>query len=601
MNLDEYYQKIRIQIALEINEAVETGKLPLPSAENIFAEIVMNHLDDADFVKDSQVCTYEAKIKNKEIKLSGYSINDDKDELDLFISLFKDVEEVKEIDNSSIITLSNSCLNFIAESARGELHKIIERSADAYNLVQTIYENWNDLDRIRIFVITNCKASSKHYRAKEIKGKSISVEVMDIQRLFSQTISGRPRDEISIDFSKAIGMNLPCVSVRDAIADYDFALAAFSGQLLQDLYQRFGSRLLEANVRSYLDVGNKVNRGIIKTLKDEPEHFMAFNNGLVMIADEAGFAVDSDGDVRISFLKGMQIVNGGQTTASIYFGKRKSPSIDLASVSVPIKIIIPRANDELKRERLITDISLYANSQTAVKFSDLSSNKSFHIQFEQLANNTNCPDGISRWFYERASGSYNVLLAREGNTAARMKRIREAIPPKRKIKKEELAKFIQAWRQLPHIVSLGSQKNLKSFIEEIDQNIGMIPDPLTVLWYKEAIAKSIIYKEASSAVDRHKFPQGKANVTAYLISVISYYYHDLIKFDRIWQKQTISEPFKQLISDWAIIVFETLRDKSSGKQIPEFAKRPECWEIIKQAKFPKSSQKIPEIDDNYMS
>lgn len=156
-----------------------------------------------------------------------------------------------------------------------------------------------------------------------------------------------------------------------------------------------------------------VNAGIQSTLRSAPERFMAFNNGIVLVADDMKLERAEDGSPGICWLRGMQIVNGGQTTASIYFAKKKYPLTDLGKVRVPFKIIVMKEADPTKEESLVSDISRYANSQNAVRQSDLSANKPFHVDARQSLS-VFCPDGVGRWFYERAAGSYNTLLSRRG-------------------------------------------------------------------------------------------------------------------------------------------------------------------------------------------
>ncbi len=196
-------------------------------------------------------------------------------------------------------------------------------------------------------------------------------------------------------------------------------------------------------------------------------------------------------------MKGMQIVNGGQTTASMYFTKKKFPEVDLSSVRVVAKIIVLRSVDSLAEEELVASISRYANSQNSVRQADLSANKPFHVEIEKLSNTVYCPDGIGRWFYERAAGSYNVLLAREGTTPARLRQIKESIPTSRKINKTDLAKFLNTWDQKPYLVSLGAQKNFIELMKEIEdsdgQSVNFQPD---INFYKQLIAKAILFKVA---------------------------------------------------------------------------------------------------------
>lgn len=182
------------------------------------------------------------------------------------------------------------------------------------------------------------------------------------------------------------------------------------------------------NYRITGETGKGVNVGIQSTLRSSPERFMAYNNGIVMVADEIRLGNSRDVATGIAWIKGLQIVNGGQTTASLYFTKKKYSEVDLSSVRVAAKIIVMRVQDPAKEEALVSDISRFANSQNAVRQSDLSANKPFHVEIEKISRTVYCPNGVSQWFYERAAGSYNTLLAREGTTPAKLKKIKDAIP-----------------------------------------------------------------------------------------------------------------------------------------------------------------------------
>ena len=70
---------------------------------------------------------------------------------------------------------------------------------------------------------------------------------------------------------------------------------------------------------------------------------------------------------------------------------------------------------------------------------DLWVNKPFRVEIEKLSRSVYCPDGVGQWFYERASGSYNTLLAREGATPAKLRALKEAIPTARGVTKTDLS------------------------------------------------------------------------------------------------------------------------------------------------------------------
>jgi len=442
-------------------------------------------------------------------------------------------------------------------------------------------------------VLTDRQAKAKFFKPLEVKGKTVKLEVMDIERLHRHWAEGKPRDEIVMDFAEICGAGLPCVYVPRVQEDYDSALTVFPGEALRFVYEKYGPRLLEANVRSFLSATGKVNKGIRDTLREAPERFMAYNNGIVVIADEVRLGKTEDGTPAISWMKGMQVVNGGQTTASIYFTKKKNPEVDLSRVRVPAKILILHTTDMEQEEVLISSISRYANSQNAVRQADLSANKPFHVQIEKLSNTVYCPDGVGRWFYERAAGSYNVLLAREGTTPARLRQLKEAIPTVRKITKTDLAKYLNAWDQKPYLVSLGSQKNFERFmvsVEDRESEAGM-PD---VQFYKHMIAKAIIFKTAHKLV-RPMFPAFQANVAAYLVSVVSKLVGEKFDFDRVWQQQELSPLMKEQLKVWAVEVNDALHRSAGGRMVSEWAKKTECWSFVMGRSYSAELTDIPEI------
>jgi hypothetical protein len=444
--------------------------------------------------------------------------------------------------------------------------------------------------------LTDRQAKAKTFKSREVSGRTVKLEVMDIERLYRHLSEGKPRDELVVNFEEVSGSPLPCVYVPGEDADYDYAMTVIPAEALRFLYEKYGARLLEANVRSFLNTTGKVNKGIRDTLKEYPQRFMAYNNGIVVVADEISLGKTSAGDTAILWLKGMQIVNGGQTTASIYFTKKKSPETDLRRVRVPAKLIILRSLDSAAEESLISDISRYANSQNVVKQSDLSANRPFHVELERIAQTTYCPDGVGRWFYERAAGSYNTFLAREGDTPARLKRLREVVtPPARKITKTDLAKVINAWNGKPHIVSFGSQKNFEKFMEEFRDIEGQPATPLPdVAKFKAMVAQVIVFKRTTMLV-RPMFPAFQGNVATYLVSVLADRTRDRIDLGKIWSAQDISPELKDQLKTWATEVNDVLHRTSAGRMISEWAKKPECWEAVRSATYSAVREGVPEF------
>ena len=563
--------------------------------ELVFAGIVMDHMSEIGMTFDPVECHFEGKVGNANLRLSGYSVSEDNDQLDLFVSLYANVDDPTPIPDSETKTAAEQCLRFLRLCAEGTMAPRLDPSSDVRSLAETLQGIYNDLEQIRVYVITDKVAKSKSFKTLDIGGKAVRLEVMDIERLHRHWSEGKPRDELIVDFNEVSGAPLPCVFVPGENDDYDYALTAIPGKVLQLLYEKFGARLLEANVRSFLSVkGKGVNVGIQTTLRSAPERFMAYNNGIVIVADEMRLGKSGDGSAAIAWLKGLQIVNGGQTTASLYFTKKKYPDTDLSRVRVPAKIIVMKTQDATKEESLVSDISRFANSQNAVKQSDLSANKPFHVEIEKLSRSVYCPDGVGQWFYERASGSYNTLLTREGTTPAKLKALKDAVPTSRRVTKTDLAKYITAWDCKPDIVSLGSQKNFDRFMAALALSDGQeVPLP-TVPEFKAMIAKAKIYRDCQKLL-RPMFQAFQANVTAYTVAVLSERLGSRIDLDRIWAKQAVSPELLSQIAVWAKEVNDALHVTAGGRMVSEWAKRPECKDAVMGASYSVAASNIPEV------
>jgi hypothetical protein len=577
----------------EVRTAISAGA---PYAEIVFSEVVMQHMADIGMTFDPIACHFQGKMGNANLRLSGYAMSDDADQLDLFVSLYDGLNDLVSIPDSESLAALQQCLKFLSLCAEGKMASKLDPSSDVYSLALNIQGVYDALDQVRVFVLTDRVAKSKSFKSKEVAGKSVRLEVMDIERLFRHWSEGKPRDELVVDFNQVCGSPLPCVFIPSSDSEHNYALTAIPGEALRFLYERFGGRLLEANVRSFLSVkGRGVNAGIQETLRKMPERFMAYNNGIVLIADEIRVGVAPDGSPGVSWLRGMQIVNGGQTTASIYFSKKKFPDIDLAKVRVPAKIIIMKANDPATEEGLVSEISRYANTQNKVNQSDLSANKPFHVEVERLSLSIFCPDGVGRWFYERAAGSYNTFLAREGTSPAKLRAIKDSIPTSRRITKTDLAKYLMAWDGRPDIVSLGSQKCFERFMAGMMIEEGKpAPASLGVQEFKAMVAKAIIFKKTHALV-RPMFQAYQANVVAYTVALVARNLGDRLDLPKIWERQTLSAELLHQIGIWAREVNDVLYKTADGRMVSEVAKKVECLEAVFKAVYSNPVSKILEI------
>jgi hypothetical protein len=596
MELPEFLAQIRTEVQSEIAERIATSGTAYPYPELVFSEIVMKHMEDVGMTFEPQVCHYDNKVASANTRLSGYSISDEGDRLDLFVTVYRNCEDLQTVPDAETKQAAQYCFRFLKFAAEGKMTRAMDPSHDAYELATHIEKGYADLEEFRIYVLTDGQVKTKNFKSQEIAGKTIRLEVMDIERLNRHLSEGKPRDELVVNFVDVAGGPLPCVYIAGQENGYDYAMTVFPGEVLRYLYDKFGSRLLEANVRSFLSATGKVNKGIQATLRTEPEKFVAYNNGIVVVADEAILGVATTGGPGIAGLKGLQVVNGGQTTASIYFTKKKYSDTNLSHVQVPAKVIILKADNPAAEEALISDISRFANSQNTVKQSDLSANSPFHVELEKLANTVYLSDGVGRWFYERAAGSYTTMLAREGNTPARFRHLKTTVaPPSRRLTKTDLAKILSTWDGRPDMASLGGQKNFARFMDDVrdrmERGETIIAGPEG---FRKMIGKVILFKQVNALV-RPMFPAFQGNVSIYLVSLISKLYGDSIDLLRIWEQQAISPAFKDQVRIWAKEVNSALQTSSRGRMISEWAKKEDCWNELKDLALTPLVNQVPEI------
>jgi hypothetical protein len=401
----------------------------------------------------------------------------------------------------------------------------------------------------------------------------------DINRIYKASLGGPESTDIKIDFTR-FKQRVRCMlahKTKDKISSY---MAIFPGEVLSNIYRLFGQRLLNLNVRSFLQLGTKINKGIRETLNNEPERFFSYNNGIAIVVDNIEIDHDKNGSY-ITSASGFQIVNGGQTTATI-FRTKKQDSANFTNVMVPAKIILVRKE---QIDEVVPKISEFANTQNIIKKADFSSKHNFHIQMKKLSNKIRTPEGL-QWFYERMRGEYQMQKMKEKDLGKNKKsKFLQVSPPYMKFTKEDLAKFINCWHYTdPHIVCTGAQKNFiilmkslndKKFHEKIDDDFFYKYCSIAILFNKTA---KIIKSNTSIAGYR-------SQVLYYTISLIAYHTNRKINYDHIWSEQSISHKFENLIDKWSVKVYETIQKTANGRNISEWCKKEECWDDLMERTF----------------
>jgi len=364
-------------------------------------------------------------------------------------------------------------------------------------------------------------------------------------------------------------------NVSDKVDEY---IAILPAQILADIYGQYKQGLLEKNIRTFLHFKAKVNNGIRETIRTEPDMFFAYNNGISTTAEKVDIVYEG-GIPFISKIENLQIVNGGQTTASIYYTSNER-EIDLSKVFVPMKVSVIKANNSLND--IVPKISQFANSQTAIKASDFSSNSAYHLALEQWSRTEWVPaltggKAISKWYYERTRGQYLDERSRLVSTKDQ-KRFDTEYIKRQKFNKLDLAKFEISWWQRPHDVSKGGEKNFPIFQKEMESS----KTEVTRKYYQRLIAKAILFNETDKIVSIKKLGGYKANVVSYVISLASYKTNKRLNLDKIWESQDLNDELRSVLEKMIDVVWLHINTPSKqGMNISEWCKKQECWHTLK--------------------
>lgn len=572
---------------------------------NVFTRLVLDYLTDSGIAEEGEVCYFEKvnPTTRAVARTNGYYISEDGDRLDLFYTIYTagDGSELENLTQQDIKEALQRSTQTLVYAKNGNLEKL-EESSDEYSMMFQIREAIGTIEKLRVFLLSDKTVPARvqdEYQKKlrtlnkqATAGLTVRMELVDLTRLHRLVKRGAERDPISIDLTEFIDGGLPCLTAPSADEAYNCYLAVIPGSLLFDLYEEYGSRLLQLNVRAFLQLRGSVNKGIRETILREPSMFLPYNNGISATAERVELGTNDEGVRTIKAIRGLQVVNGGQTMASIHRA-RKTDRAPIDDVQVQAKISVVTNSRELEFEELVSRIALYANSQNRVNSADFSSSDPFHIQLDKLATQTYVPGERSRWFYERARGSYQVMKTKYGSTPARLREFESNVPPSQAFSKTEVTKYLAAWDGLPHLVGRGSQKNFVEYMALLKAERGerWLPDDR---FYRELIAKAIIYRAMEKVAREEQFPGYRAQVVASTVALVGYHYGEKINLERVWQAQAVSVELRELMRSWCQTVFDEIRESAGQRNVAEWCKKEGSWHHVRGLDLP-MPERLPEM------
>lgn len=574
--IDSSVQEFRYQFLSDISDP-DNGNLSEEYPVERFTEYVTAMLSESGASFDLSIGHIERQFGAGSVRCDAWGADLSEGRLDLVVSDYFGVDNPESINKSDLESSLKRALRLLDFCKKTQLSEI-EPSSKTYDCVSLIKESLGSIGQIRLHYLTDSEISLRE--EPEIEGPAgvdLQIHKWDIVRLSRAQASDTNQERIEIDLVERFGRGLPCLSMPGNSDEYSGYLAILPGEWLADLYEEYAGRLMELNVRSFLQQKGKVNKGIRNTILNEPSRFLAYNNGISATVESLDVEKNDSGQEVITFMRGLQIVNGGQTVASIHRAKKadRCPHLDRVAVQAKITRVNPERLDEL-----VPQISRYSNTQNKVNEADFAANDSFHVEIERLSQTVWAPGQLFKWFYERARGQYQVAKSRASTTPAKRRQFEATNPSNRKFVKTDLARYQNAWAQLPYIVSRGAQKNFVHYMSKLKQDRkNEIPD---TDFYKDLIAKAIIFKKAESIARQHAFSAYRANAVAYTVALLSHKTYGRIVLKDIWDRQEVTPSINKVLYDWMPDVLDRIVETAEGRNVTEWAKNEQCWKVIKE-------------------
>lgn len=518
------------------------------------------------------------------MEVYGYDFDEERQLLSILVHQFFQEDQIETLTKSIITTKFNRLKTFLKKAVQG-LYKNLEETSEAYTMAYNIYRYFvnGQINKFRLIVLTDGKMtrSIEDIPSEEIEGIKTEFRIVDIEYIYKIYLSEYSDNGFKVD------VNLPSLEIPTNSDEYEAYLTVVDGQTLVNIYEQFGQKLFEQNVRTFLQFRGAVNKGIRNTIQYKPDMFFAYNNGITATATD----VERDDNGNIKIINNFQIVNGGQTTSAIYAAKKNS-NLDVSNISVQMKLSVVREK-EMQNE-FVSKVSEYANTQNKVNKSDFFSNSPFHKEMKNYSKKiwVAASEGAQRrthWFYERVRGEYlneQAYLTKAGRTQFQLEN-----PKNQMLEKTFLSKSENSWLQKPHIVSKGAEYSFSTFAEDITSKLEKDNLAITESYFKDAVSRVILFRELEKIVTKSAWYDGgfRAATVAYTISYLSYVIEKsgkFLDFNIIWEKQSLPENLIENLKIISKAVYEEITNPPKGHaNVGQWVKQLACWENLRSIKI----------------
>lgn len=576
-------------------EAVNTSRYPVEVFIDNAADILKN---DYSLITDMSQCFFSFSKGNRAYKnmhIDAAYLDLASNALDLLYADYNE-GEVANITNETIRSKAQLLLNYFENSLKGFFANA-EQADPAVQLAKDIRLTYSDIHTIHLFIVSTNRLSKAvknlDFPDYTFQGHvfKVTLDVLDIDGIFRSKLAGFEKEQITIKCADFGVEGIPCLKADIETDQYDSYLAIVPGPFLADIYKKYSAALLESNVRSFLKFNGAVNKGIRGTVLNEKSRFFTYNNGISTTAKSVTVVSDPVYGSRITEFNDLQIINGGQTTATLAAASIKN-NADLSGIYVQMKLTVLRDSDP----DLIRNIAKYANSQNKVKTADLNSSHPFYVRMEDFSRKVYAPLASGSlvqqlWFFERARGQYEQPLMQM--TKAQANNYKLTRPKSMKFTLTDLAKYMNAANMLPHYVSWGGEVNAAHFHNDMEKQWNKNDAVYNELFYKELIGKKILFGMIENTISAQQWYQENR---AYRPQIVAYTFsklvlaakemHKEINYRQIWDLQSVPHEFESDIARIGRIVFDRINDPNrSTANVETYCKKQECWDIISKVPY----------------
>lgn len=466
----------------------------------------------------------------------------------------------------------------------------MDKQHPAFPVVERIEKLWEEkkISWVKFWTLTNRVSEVEDKSgSKEKEGVNYARQLVDLATLAAILSDESEINQTFTDSEAPEAILIPSTDEQH----YDCYLTSLDGFLLAKLYSKHGPAMVRSNVRAYLGEV-KINKAIMKTIQEDPSCFLAYNNGLVITADSA--VIEKN---KLKAIKGIQVINGGQTTASVYRywisakNNRRNPTAgekaeeNLKNIRTSAKIIVNKGMDDMQRTQFRMNISIAANSQNIVKGSDLASNSPFQIQLAEKLKSMPIPTGTNEyWFYEHSRKLYQAEMARFKGDRKGLNNFKKTFPQSMVFEKTALSLAYLATAGLPTIAALGVEQAFKYFNDEILEKSGKGSDSykMSTEEAQELVARYILYSTLEKLITKGKKISNPRVPILYTLAMFSKEYGNRIRWNQIWEKQQISLHLQEILKDALIEIDGIIRRNMGTNMISQFGRRNKCQEVVEQ-------------------